>query len=607
MGSSLSATADRADHWLRPTDALRFPRWIITFDAESRIEYLQRRQRHTFRNAVACFDRIDPETLLPDKTEWLRTESTAELWDWVERHTKADRRTVMFAHNLSYDLRVTGALEALPAAGWKMRHFSLDPYRCWARWVKGRRGLSMVDTTSFYPATLERIGGMLNLRKLALPDQDDSDEAWMQRCLRDVEITRTAVLELLRYLEENELGSFKLTGPAQASAAFRYRFLREKDMLVHDHTPAIDAERDAASTGRVEAWRHGKQKGWLYEWDYRMAYAHLARRAQLPVRLRGHKHDLTPDDVARCGKHYALLCEADIETEQPVIPTRGEHGIVWPVGKFSTTCWDVELRLLDSEQGSYTVKHAWLYDRAPALVEWADWIIDRLDGPDPEPSQLQQLMLKSWSRSLIGRFGLRYPQLETVATSPDADVSIVPYYDGDAGEVRYTIQIGHEVMEQWGAVEGQDSMPAIMSYVMALGRVELWAAMRIAGLENVAYIDTDSLLVNAAGHSRLLHMTAAAPSYNLRYKKRHSKVEIIGPRRLLLNGQVKIAGLPSAAIRTGKHKWLAEVWESPRGAIGRGRPNEVVVDLHKFTLRAADNRRRHLPHGKTAPYRLGGK
>lgn len=599
-------SADRSWHYLRPSDALRFPRWIITLDAESNIEYLQQRQRHTFRCAVASFDAIDPETLQPMKTEWLRTTDTGELWRWVESHTKADRRTVVFAHNLGYDLRVTAALQHLVDQGWVSRHFSLDPYRCWARYVKARRGLMLVDTMSYYPASLERIAGMLNMRKLALPAQDAPLEAWMARCLRDVEITRAMVLGLLHYLESNELGSFKPTGPAQASAAFRYHFLRERDLLVHDHSPAIDAERSAASTGRVEAWRHGKQRGWLYEWDYRMAYAHLARRAQVPTRILGHKYELTRDDVERMSQHVALLCEVDVETEVPVIPTQGEHGWVWPVGKFSTTCWDVELRLLDSEQGSYTVRHAWLYQRAPALAEWAEWIIAQLDGPNPEPSPLQQLMLKGWSRSLIGRFGLRYPQLETVAHADEADISIMPYYDGDAGEVRYTIQIGHEVFEQWGAVEGQDSMPAIMSYVMALGRVELWLAMRIAGLEHVAYIDTDSLLVDADGHRRLLRMAEAAPSYNLRYKKRHGKVEIIGPRRLLLNGVPKIAGLPSAAVRTGKHKWVAEMWESPRGAISRGRPDEVVVDLHKFTLRAADHRRRHLSGGRTAPYRVDG-
>lgn len=597
-------SVDRAWHYLRPSAALRFPRWIVTLDSESNVEYLQQRQRHTFRCAVACFDAIDPETLQPVKTEWLKTTDTGELWRWIESHTKADRRTVVFAHNLGYDLRVTAALQHLADQGWVSRHFSLDPYRTWARYVKARRGLLLCDTYSYYSASLERIAGMLNMRKLALPQQDASLEMWLARCTRDVEITRTMVLQLLHYLEVNELGSFKPTGPAQASAAFRRHFLVERDLLVHDHTPAIDSERSAASTGRVEAWRHGLQRGWLFEWDYRMAYAHLARRAQVPTRLIGHKYDLSRDDVERIGKHYALLCDATVTTEVPVIPTQGEHGWLWPVGTFETTCWDVELRLLDAEQGDYTVKHAWLYQRAPALQRWADWIIDRLDGPEPEPSALQQLMLKSWSRSLIGRFGLRYPLLEAVATAPESNISIEPYFDGDAGDYRHRIQIGHEVFEQWGAVEGQDSMPAIMSYVMALGRVELWMAMRIAGLEHVAYVDTDSLLVNADGHRRLLRMAAAAPAYNLRYKKRHGKVEIIGPRRLLLNGRPKIAGLPSAAIRTGKHSWTAEMWESPRGSIARGRPDQVVVDLHTFTLRATDHRRRHLPRGRTAPYRI---
>lgn len=597
-------TLDRSWHYLKVAEATRFPRWIVTFDSEAQVQYLKQRQRHTFRCAVACFDRIDPETGEPDKTEWLESVDVAELWQWISEHTKADRRTVVFAHNLGYDLRVTDALEQLRVLGWTPRHFSLDSYRTWARYVKGRRGLTLTDTFSFYPASLERIAGMIGMQKLRLPDQDAPIEQWLARCRRDVEVTRETVLQLLDYLEVNDLGSFKVTGPAQASAAFRHRFLKERDLLVHDHSPAIAAEREAASTGRVEALKHGVQPGWIYEWDYRMAYAHLAKRAQLPVRYLGHKDDLTVDDVVRLREHYAVLCEVDVDTDVPVIPAKNEHGILWPVGQFSSTVWDVELRLLEAEGGTYRVRRGYLYKRAPALREWAEWIIGRLDGPKPEPSQLQQLMLKSWSRSLIGRFGLRYPLLEQIGSSDVSDVSITPYFDGDSDELHYEIQIGTEVFQQAGAVEGQDSMPAVMSYVMAMGRVELWLAMQLAGIDNVAYVDTDSLLVNAAGHKRLLRLAGLAPTYNLRYKKRHGKVELIGPRRMLMNGQPKIAGLPSAAIRTGRHSWVAEMWESPRGAIGRGRPAEVVVDLHKFTLRATDHRRRHLAGGKTAPYKV---
>jgi hypothetical protein len=595
---------DRQTHWLKVQGSLRYPRWIVTLDCEARIEYENTRQHHRLRCAVACFDRIDSETGEVEKTEWIETDDAAELWRWITERTKADRRTVVFAHNLGYDLMVTGALEQLPALGWQARHFSLDSYRCWARYMKGRRGLALVDTWSFYPSSLERIAGMLNLRKLALPAQDAPEEQWVARCRRDVEITRQMVLELLGYLERNELGGFKLTGPAQASAAFRHHFLREKDLLVHDHSAAIDAERAAASTGRVEAWRHGRQKGWIYEWDYRMAYAHLARRAQLPVKLLGFKLDLSSDDVARFRDHYELLCEVDVETEVPVIPTRTDNGILWPVGKFSSTCWDVELQLLESEGGSYHVRKAWIYKRAPALKEWADWIIGRLDGPKREESQLQQLMLKAWSRSLIGRFGLRYPNLEQIGTADNYEISIVPQLYGDSDELRNEIQIGRELFVQHGAVEGKDSMPALMSYVMAMGRVELWLAMRLAGLENVAYVDTDSLLVNAEGHARLLKLADASPSYNLRYVKRHSKVDVLGPRRLLLNGRPKIAGLPSSAIRVGADSWKVEMWESPRGAISRGRAAELVVSVHTFTLRSPDHRRRHLRAGRTGPYRI---
>lgn len=597
-------SSDRRAHYLRRNEALRYPRRLIVFDSEAAVEFNGKVERHGFRCACASVDLIDPETRRPTTSERFETTIASDLWHWVDDWTRANTRTVVFAHNLGYDLRLTNALQLLPALGWELRHFSLDAYRCWARWARGSRGLTMVDTLTYYPASLEKIGGMLKLGKPPLPSPDDGLEAWLRRCRADVTITRAAVLALLDYLESGEHGSWKMTGPAQASASYRHRFLEARQLLVHDHTPALQAERESAYTGRTEAWRHGPQRGWLYEWDYRLAYAHLAERHQVPIRLAGHKFDTNREWLQQASRHYAVLCEVDVETVEPVVPTRTPAGVVWPVGRFSSTLWDIELRLLDLVAGDYTIKHAYLYDRGPALQEWARWIIGALDGPDREPSELQRLMLKSWSRTMIGRFGLRYPELTHVATAPTASLSIVPYWDADEAITRYTIQVGHQVLEQTGAVEGQDSMPAVMAYVMAAGRFELWSTMQAAGLWNVAYVDTDSLLVTADGHERLQRLTRHSTAGNLRYKRRLGRVEILGPRRLLVGGVPRIAGLAGGATRTGPRSWQAEVWESPKGSMRRGRADQVVVELHRFTVTEDDHRRRHLPDGRTEPYLL---
>lgn len=594
----------RVAHWLPPNEANRFPRRIITFDTESRVQFTKTRERHRFRCAVASADVISRETLAPVKTTWCETYEPAELWQFVDGFTRTNARTVVFAHNLGFDLRVGDALRILPELGWELQAMSIDGYRCWARFKRGTRGLSLVDTNSYYPAPLARLATAVGMRKRKLPAQTDPDEVWMDRCRKDVEITREVALRLLRWLEENDMGSFRLTGPAQADAAYRHKFMPRKQMLVHDHSPAIDAERKSAYTGRAEALRHGKQRGYLYEWDYRLAYAHLVRRLPVPTRFVGHTYNLTTERLDEVTRHYAVLADVDVVTDTPVVPTNHEGRIVWPVGRFRSTLWDRELQLLELEGGSWTARQAWLYERAPALRDWAEWIVGELDGDQSTSDELQRIMLKGWSRSLIGRFGLRYPTLETIATAPHADIAYLPYHDADSGETRYTLQVGTQVMEQQGAEEGRNSMPAVMAYVMSASRVQLWATMRAAGIENVAYVDTDSILVDQVGHERLQGRLGDGRADGLRYKRRIRGVEILGPRQVIAGADTKVSGLSKGATRTGARSWQAVYWESARSAIARRRSDEVVVELRRYTIKGHDLRRRHLPGGRTAPYHV---
>jgi len=600
----MSEQRERVAHWVRLNEALRYPRRLVCLDSEARIEQTGRGERHTFRLAVASADAIDRETRTPTKTSWLETTATAELWAWVDSFTRSGERTIVAAHNLSYDLRLTGALEELPALGWELKGFSLDGVRCWARWQRGRRGLTMVDSMSYLPKSLATVGKTLGLRKLKLPAQDDFEDLWMGRCRRDVEILRASMLRLLDWLEANELGSFRLTGPAQAQAAFRHKYMAEKTLLSHSDQPTLDAERRSAYTGRAEVWRHGRHPGYLYEWDYKLAYAHLARRLQLPARFVGHRYAPTAEDMARLGQKYALLADVDVQTELPLVPTEHDGRILWPVGKFNSQLWDVELRLLDLYDQPYRIKQVRLYKREPLLAEWATWIIGELDGDPPAAAPFEQIVLKAWSRTLIGRFGLRYPKLELHSIEPDNKVDYRPLLDLETGAVSTLIQIGNKRYEQTGVEEGTDSTPAVMAYIMAASRFTLWATMESVGLDHVYYVDTDSLIVDQAGHQRLLDQERAGRRGDFRFKRRLHDVELVAPRVILEDGAPKIAGLSKQAVRTGKRTYRAPYWETVAGAIAHQRADSVTVKQRTFTIPTVDVRRRHRARGQTIPYRI---
>lgn len=589
-------------HYLRPNDALRYPRRHICLDTEAIVKRTARGEKHTFRCAVASFDRIDSGTLEPASSERHTFTDTASVWEFLTSKAVAKERTIVWAHNLAYDLRVSAAFDHLPAMGWQLAFLTLDSQRCVARWVNGSKSLTMTDTSSWFPGSLEKIAAALDLRKAPLPDQDDSEEDWVRRCDQDVTITREAVLWLLRYLESNDLGSFRLTGPAQSMGAYRHRFMPKRGLLVHRDMELLEREREAAYTGRCEAYRWGEVNEPLEEWDFQLAYLHLAATLSLPVRYASYRNRISLEQLASLGGRYCVLVEAEVRQSAPLLPAVTDNRILWPVGTFAGCYWDSELLAAVGRGASADIKRAWLYRKSPVLREWAEWTLARLRDDAQSVPPLEKILLKHWARALIGRFGLRYPVLEKRYDLPYASVEYVPGVDVDTGEDYAELQVGKDVLERSGLIESASSMPAVMSYVMACARIRLLEAMEAAGNGNVIYADTDAIVTNTRGGRRLSEWVRTDSGRGLRRKGRYTNAHIRGPRSLSLGNDLRVAGLPARASANGAGRYNAEVWEGLSEALRAGHASEVHVKQRSYRLRGTDHRRRHLKGGQTAPF-----
>jgi hypothetical protein len=592
-------------HFVRPNEGSRYPRRIAVFDTEAYTHETKRGGRHTFRCAVAGFDVIEPHGGGILKSDGGAFTEPADLWRWIDSKTRAKGRLIVFAHNLAYDLRVGRAFELLPELGYRLEFITLDGSKCVARWRRGNRTIVFTDTMSFLPASLEEIGRRLGIDKLPLPDQAAPMEEWLDRCRVDVWITRAAVLRLLEWLERNDCGNFRLTGPAQSMACYRHRFLQPYTLLAHKDEDALQAERRAAWAGRCEVFRHGQVDEPVHEWDFELAYLHLARSLYLPVRLLGEGQPMSVRQLRALSARRCVLAEVTVSTERPVVPASDDGRILWPVGTFQTTLWDREIVAAYGRGAEITVERSWVYRRWPALTGWADWLLGEL-GPDGQPAEsLERLLLKHWARALVGRFGMRYPLWEKVATLPDSQLELLPYADLDSDEEGAYLQAGTDWFERSGLVDAPDALPAIMGYVMSAARVQLLGLLDYAG-PHVLYCDTDGLIVDGIAHYALAGAGAerfdAAP---LRHKGSYPSATLLAPRQLILGDRPRMAGVPRRAVQTADRVFEGQVWEGLAESIRRGKPGEVRVTTRRFNAKGLDRRRRHLPDGRTEPYRLG--
>lgn len=588
-------------HWLRANKLSRMPRCHICFDSEAVVAESVNGEVQTFRCAVAVHDHQTDKGKPHQAPEWGTFDSPRALWEWVTARCLPGRRTVLVAHNIGYDLRVCDAFRILPALGWECVAVRLDSGQSWAQWRNGKRSLSMVDSMSWVNLSLAKIAGAMGMSKVDLPEQSGSPEAWVERCTRDVVILRSFWRRVLDWLESADMGNWKPTGAGQGWAAFRHRWLTHR-VLCHDDPRAREAEREAAWSGRCEAWRWGVLDGGPWdEWDLSAAYAHVARDTELPTVLLGHMGPRSTERALEGRTGRATLVRARVTTDVPIVPTRGDRGILWPVGTFESWLWDCEVALARDNGARVEALHGFDYRTAPLLRDWGDWVLGVLSAPDAETDPIVRAIVKGWSRSLIGRFGARWTSWDEWGEPQGPDVTLSWLIDGRTGEGRRLLRLGDRMTVEGDANDAPDSAVSVMSYVMAVGRVRLWRVMVGAGLDRLAYVDTDGVVVDPGGSASL----ALADMPGLRLKSRWLEMEVLGPRQFVVDGCLRASGVPRRATRTGPRTWDGEVWRGLGSSLAHGEPDRVRISRRRWTLTGTDNRRAHEPDGSTSPFRVG--
>ncbi len=397
-----------------------------------------------------------------------------------------------------------------------------------------------------------------------------------------------------------------MTGASQSWAHWRHSHYTH-EVLVHDSQDAIEAERAAMYAGRCEAFAWGKHaKGPYYEYDWQNSYPRIARDTLLPSCLRGTVTAPSASSLASLLGRYCVLAELEVTTKVPCVPSRHNDGILWPVGTFSATLWDPEIRLLQEFGATFRVRRAWLYKREPVLRGWAEWVLSALHDRTDTVEPWKKLILKHWSRALIGRFSMRYRSWEKYAIAKDSNIYISPLHNMDTGQTTELMQIGTDIFTSGDLKEISDGCPQITSYIMSVARAKLWRAVQSVGMDNVLYVDTDSLLVNAAGHKRIQENTSDTLFDGLRTKGRYNEVHLYGPRAILLNGKPTVSGMPKSSAKRHDGTWIGEVWRGGKESIRTGQPHQVTISSRTFTLQYNDKRRYFNGDQTTLAYCLPG-
>lgn len=589
-------------HYLTSTDRITIPRRHV-FLAATGQEHRHRKHFLQDWGAGVAVYRAARKGGKP--VEYVRGyDAPGALWRDVDTWCKPKTRTVLWAWDLSAVARIAQAFTHLPALGWDVSGWSVQPQGTWLVWHNGNRSLTMVEVGSYFPMDWPSMVVSFDRAEAATVDNVAQPGNVMALCARTARTVRNGILEYLQWIESQRLGAWQLTGTGQGFAAFRHRFITER-MLIHWDEDAREAERRAMWAGRTEAYWHGTlRRTRIDEWDMRKAYPRIARDHTVPVELARHAGAGADVDGWLRNPDFAVLARVRVRTQLPLVPTQAEGRILWPTGEFVTTLWDPELRLLNDYGQTFTVERVWVYRTAPALREWATWILDSLDaGAGREPAW-RQAVKSHWSRAVIGRLGMQHEVWEHLGDMPRTSIRWWTAKNAGTGQLSELVHVGRALWESSGKVDWSMSIPAIPSWIASQCRANLTRVLFDAGERVALYADTDSLLVEGRHAGVMGRIARRHPEYGLRRKRSWSRITIVGPRQLVVGGKPRVSGVPRRAQLLADGSMAGEVRESLRSAIMRGQVTKVRSTPRRWRLAEVDRRRAMGPDGWTVPVHL---
>lgn len=533
----------------------RMPKRIVLFDTETTSP--KRRQKSgTFDLILGVMICIELSSSLEiNKRDVHVFNSTQDFLNTLDAFIPKRSTAVVFAHNIGFDIRVLDLPHSLNSLDYTSQPPIINERAFIWKVKNSRHSMTFLDTSNLGVTSVAELGKDLHFPKLDIDFNNYTLEELATYCLRDVEVLEMFVLQYLRYIKDNELGGFRNTLAGQAMAAYRTRFLRQPP-YIHVNEGALVLEREGYHGGRVECWKMYKQPDQNYYYlDVNSMYPHSMIDAELPIKLVGYGESVRLEYLPIRMKHYYCIAECDLETDEPVFAVLHNNKLVFPTGRFTTVLYQPELEYAYKHNYIKCIRRCAVYESGRLFDDYVHFFYGAKQAYSKEGNASYRYISKLYLNSLYGKFGQLRPVREHLATIDYKGVWRLPIVDIESHRHYQEICWYGDIYKEYKEGETAISSPAIAGAITAKARMLLWMYIKTAGIENVFYMDTDSLIVNKSGYKALLPYLDDLELGKLKLEKVSRSLTISGNKDYQFGRIKKTKGIPSKARKVSQGKW----------------------------------------------------
>ena len=579
----------RREHLLGHNKITALPHEYIFIDTETKGENISDcEEEHHLWFGYAVYHRIRTDDR-DDNREVFYINDENTFWDWVESKCRPNIRLWLFAHNMSYDFRILHGFSQLQSRKWEMGIPIFDKLRFLIRYKKSNVTIMVSDTMNYFTVSLAQLGDSIGFAKLKMPTNESALDDWKTYCLRDVEVIERVILDFREFVLSEDLGNWGVTAARQALNAYQHRFIMHT-IEIHNNENASNLEIECYHGGRVEAFRIG-QIPWspVYKLDVNSMYPYVMATQEYPTALLEYIADISPTKLKDVIKNVIVLGYCEVDTDEPVYCRTEDGKLTFPIGRFGVSLTHAEIEYALENGHLIRLIEGYIYRKQPIFTDYVNYFYAKRRYYKKTNNLAFNLFCKLMLNSLYGKFGQRVPQTVIIGKAPEDKATVEYHYDLVTGERWREIVIGGIRYKEGERKLSYNSFPAIAACVTGYARIYLWKLIKEAGIENVAYVDTDSLLVNQEGYKHLSYRLDPDKLGMLKLEEKGKVAIIKGLKDYSVDETVHIKGVRPNAPEISEGVYQVQQVPGIRTNLLRNEMEKVVfVKLQKRLSRDYD-------------------
>lgn len=571
-------------HILSINKRVELPKWVMFFDTETKESIINDKTKELSLKVgyIKLTRRNKDDFLYTVDDAVLNTQD--DFYIFINKHCASKERYYITAHNIAFDARIVGIFDRMKQEGWKRGKFILDGLNFILEYTKDGSKLTFINNQQLFAYSLKQLGESVGLKKMEVAFDSVNDEDLLIYCKNDVEIMVTAWNKLLKYIRDNDLGNFALTTAGQSLNAFRHKYMKTP-IYIHHFKDPVKLERDSYHGGRTECFFIGKwTKEPIYYLDVNSMYPFVMQQNNFPTKYLETTHGNFSFERYRDKPNIACIADVRLKIKDPYIPLVKDGRLIFPVGSFRTVLSYPEFKEAEKRGEIREIFQAAWYLTAPIFKDYVTDLYALRMKYKHDHDTAFEMITKNLLNSLYGKFGQRNTTWKKIGDTETDYLGVIYDSNVDTGISRRLRIIDHVIEEEDGVIEGSNAFPAIASFVTSYARLVLWHYIEKAGIDNVLYMDTDSLFVTYAGYNNLKNDIDQQLLGKLKLVGSEDSIIIRAPKDYIFGDTEHIKGIRKDATVKDANTFEQQRFEGMLSAIRRGAKNGVRIDKITKTL-----------------------